>query len=186
MTMKHILLGGVASVALILTACGKKEETPPVSDTVNVEAAADMADAAVPEITVTDAELVGNPFMADWDTPYGVPPFDQIDDADYLPALKRGVLDLRAEIAAIVENEEEASFENTIIPLELAGQMISKVSGTFGNITNTDTNDTLRELESEVYPMLTREYDAVTFNADLYARVKDVYRKRDRLGLYRS
>ena len=64
------------------------------------------------------------------------------------------------------------TFENTIVALELSGDMLQKVAATFGNITGTDTNDELRALESQIYPMLTREFDAITMNDDLWQRVK--------------
>ncbi len=188
MTMKYMLLGGAAAFALLLTACGKKEQagTAKGVDTAAAsqsEQVSDPAEKTIPEITVTDAELAGNPFLMEWDTPYGVPPFDQIKDEHYLPAVKKGILELRAEIAAIVDSEEAPSFENTILPLEKAGRLLGKVTAVFGGITNTDTNETLRALEGEIYPMLTREYDAISFNPELFSRVREVYKMRDRLGL---
>jgi peptidyl-dipeptidase Dcp len=92
-----------------------------------------------------------------------------------MPAFKKGILELRADIAAILENPEPPTFENTILALEIAGELLTKVDYTFGNITNTELNDELRALESEVNPMLTREFDAINLNTDLYARVKAVY-----------
>jgi len=172
--MKLSRLTAIALTTLVLGACGGKEEG-------DVQGAA--ADAQADEITVTEAELAGNPFLEEWDTPYGVPPFDRIEDGHYLPAIKKGVLELRAEIDAIVGNPEAPNFENTILALELAGRSLSKVSRTFGNITGTETNDQLRSLESQIYPMLTREYDAITMNDDLWERVKAVYDQRETLGL---
>ena len=183
MTLRTMLLGSAAAFALTLTACGGKEAPAPDTKAEATETAKDTAESAAPDITVTDAELAGNPFMADWATPYGVPPFSKINDEHYMPAIKKGVLELRAEIDAIVSNPEPASFENTIVALDMTGDLLDKVTGTFGNITNTDTNDTLRKLEGDVYPMLTREYDAIGFNADLFNRVKAVYEQSDRLGL---
>ena len=172
--MKFNRLIGLGLVALMLGACGAKDQDGGVDD------------APVPasdEITVSDAELAGNPFMEEWDTPYGVPPFSDIENAHYMPAIKKGILDLRAEIDAIVSNDEAPTFENTIVALELAGELLGDVASTFGNITGTDTDDELRALESEIYPMLTREFDAITLNPDLWARVKAVYEQRDSLDL---
>ena len=135
------------------------------------------------EVTVSDAELAGNPFRQDWETPYGVPPFSDIENSDYLPAIKKAILEMRDEIQAIVSNSEEPTFANTIVALELAGQSLNKVSRTFGNITGTDTDEELRSLETEIYPMLTREYDAISLNEVLYDRVKKVYDSRESLGL---
>jgi peptidyl-dipeptidase Dcp len=100
-----------------------------------------------------------------------------------MPAVKKGIVEMRAEIDAIVGNPEEPTFENTILALEKSGKSLDRVIRVFGNITNTDTNDALNALEGEIYPMLTREQDAVTFNPKLFARVKAVYDQRDRLGL---
>jgi peptidyl-dipeptidase Dcp len=112
-----------------------------------------------------------------------MPPFGAIENGHYMPAIKKGILELRADIDAIVDNPEPPSFDNTIVALELAGQLLTDVSNTFGNITNTDTDDELRALETEIYPMLTREYDAITMNDALWQRVKTVYDQRDTLGL---
>lgn len=172
--MKFSRLIGLGLVALMLGACSSPDQE---------EAMDDVTEGVADEIAVTDAELAGNPFMEEWDTPYGVPPFDAITDAHYMPAFKKGILELRADIAAIVDNPEPPTFENTILAQELAGKLLTKVSSTFGNITNTELNDELRALESKINPMLTREFDAINLNTELYARVKAVYDQKDELGL---
>ena len=172
--MKFNKLIGLGLIALMLGACGGADQE---------EATEAAPPAASDEISVTEAELAGNPFMEEWDTPYGVPPFSAIENAHYMPAMKKGVLELRAEIDAIVSNAEAPTFENTIVALELAGELLGDVASTFGNITGTDTDDELRALETEIYPMLTREFDAITLNPDLWQRVKTVYEQRDSLGL---
>jgi peptidyl-dipeptidase Dcp len=172
--MKFSRLMGLGLITLMLGACGGPDE----------EVAVDEAtDSVSDEISVSDAELAGNPFMQEWNTPYGIPPFSAIKDEHYMPAFKKGILDLRADIAAILENPEPPTFENTILALEVAGELLTKVDYTFGNISNTELNDELRALESEVNPMLTREFDAINLNTDLYARVKAVYDQKDELGL---
>ena len=174
--MSDALKGGAAALVLAATAaCGAPEAAKPEAEV--------AGQIELPAITVTDAELEGNPFRADWTGAYGVPPFAQISDAHYMPAAKKGILEMRAEIDAIVNNPEEPTFENTILALETSGQSLDKVMRVFGNITNTDTNDTLNALEGELYPMLTREQDAITFNPKLFARIQAVYDQRDRLGL---
>ncbi|HBF90640.1 MAG TPA: M3 family peptidase [Hyphomonas atlantica] len=179
MTRKSLLVGSAAALALVVTACGEKP------DAANAEAAAEAPaeEANLPEISVSDAELEGNPFRQEWDTPYGVPPFAEIEDAHYMPATKKAILELRADIDAIVSNPEEPDFENTIVGVDTAGASLNRVLGVFSNITNTDTNETLSELEAEIWPMLTRETDAISFNDALFTRVKAVYDQRDRLGL---
>jgi len=161
-------------LSMVLAACGSRDDTGQVD--------ASQA-AATDEILVTIEELEGNPFMEEWTTPYGVPPFAEIEDSDYLPAIKQGILELRADIAAITDNPEPPTFENTIVALELAGARLDRVSYVFGNITSTDTNDELRALETQIYPMLTREYDAITMNPKLFERIQAVYEQRDSLDL---
>lgn len=135
------------------------------------------------DITISDAELAGNPFMWEWDTPYGVPPFDEIESDHFLPAIKKGILEFRADIAAIGENPDAPTFEDTIVALELAGRRLDRVFATFSNITGTELDDELRALENRIYPLLTREYDAMNLNTPLFKRIEAVYALRDSLGL---
>ncbi|WP_291078059.1 M3 family metallopeptidase [Hyphomonas sp.] len=179
MTRKSLLASSVAALALVVTACGAKPDAP---DAAAAEETA-AEETSLPEIEVSEADLVGNPFRAEWDTPYGVPPFAEIEDAHYMPATKQAILELRAEIDAIVDNPDAPTFENTVVALDTAGESLYKVLNVFSNITNTDTNDTLSDLEAEIWPMLTRETDAINFNQGLFDRVKAVYDQRDRLGL---
>ena len=158
--MRLSRLVALGLIAFMMAACGGRDDG---------DAAEATTVSSADEISVSDAELAGNPLLEEWDTPFGVPPFDAIDDAHYLPAIKKGILELRAEIEAIAGNPEPPTFDNTIIALELAGETLQRVASTFGNITGTDTNDELRALEGQIYPMLTREFDAITMNDDLTA-----------------
>jgi peptidyl-dipeptidase Dcp len=148
----------------------------------NSEEQAAVSDAA-DEIAVSDAELAGNPFMAEWDTPYGVPPFADIKDEHYMPAVKKGILEMRAEIAAIVENPDAPTFDNTILAMEKAGKLVNDVANTFFNITGTELNDALQALQTEISPMLSREFDAINLNLELFERVQAVYAQKDELNL---
>lgn len=161
---------------LMLVGCGGEK---PQSTT---EAAA-QPEAAAGDITVTDAELEGNPFLEVWDTPFGVPPFDRIDDEHFLPAFKKGMLDQRAEVAEIVDNPDAATFENTILALEKSGALAAKVGLVFGPLAGTELNAKKRELQSIIYPMWTRESDKISLNDTLWQRVKAVYEARDTLEL---
>lgn len=175
----------VAALLVGITACdtGASKESGAVETVVEEKVESAAAESAADDITVSEAELAGNPFMKEWDTPYGTPPFSEIEDSHFMPAIKAGILGMREEIAAIVDNPEPATFENTIVALDIAGRELGKAQSAFGNITNTDTNDTLRALEGEIYPMLTREFNKIQFNEDLFARVKELYNKKDTLGL---
>ena len=183
---KPISTIGFAALSFSLAACGGEQQTAPSSSTTPTEVAQESAsskDNQQDDLSVGAEELEGNPFTQSWDTPYGTPPFSLVKDEHYMPATKAAILEMRAEIAAIIDNPDEATFENTIVALDLAGKQLSKVANVFGNITNTDTNDTLRALESEIYPMLTREFNAVIFHEALFDRVKSVYAQKDSLEL---
>ncbi len=169
--MKFKSLSALAAASLVLVACGSPEQ----------EAATTAAPAN--DIAVTDAELEGNPFIGEWDTPYGVPPFDAIRDEHYMPAIKKGILEQRADIAAIVDNPEAPTFENTIVAFETAGESLGRVATTFFNITGTELNDTLSGLQQQVSPMLSREGSATMLNEKLFERVQAVYAQKDELGL---
>lgn len=163
----------LTGTVLLLGACGGPQQ----SESEPEQRAADAP------IIVIDAELAGNPFLQDWDTLYGVPPFSEIENGHYMPAIKKGILELRAEIAEITENTDPPTFENTILALELSGQTLDRVVTTFRNITGTDVDDELRALETEIYPVLTREFDAITLDDRLFDRVRAVYDQRDELDL---
>ena len=165
-----------AGLAVALIGCG--EQPGQVA-----EDGMQATDKPVAEAPVQLPEAADNPFFAEWDTPFGIPPFDRIGDEHYKPAFEEGIEQLRTEVAAIRDNPEPATFENTVEALELAGGLLDKVYGVFGNITNTDTNDALQELEVEIYPRLTAEQDAILLDEKLYQRVRTVYDARESLGL---
>jgi len=159
-----------------LTACGERAEQPALSET--AAAPAQPAEGEGPAVAPEE-----NPFFGEWDTPYGIPPFDRIRDEHYKPAFERGIEELRADVAAIRDNPEPPTFANTIEALELAGPLLTRVADTFNNINNTDTNDYLQELDVEMTPRLTREFDAIYLDEKIFARVKAVYEQRESLGL---
>ena len=170
MTAKSYLFGGAAAFALILAGCDVVR-TPGADAPAETDAPA--TDVETP--AADDAALADNPLLQDWDTPYGVPPFADIAEEDYLPAIDFAIAELQGEIAAIANNEEEPTFENTIVALDKAGGMLGQVALVFSNITNTDTNDTLADLETQIWPKVTAVQNEINFNADLFARVKAVH-----------
>ena len=151
---------------VLVSACSSPETNAPTGG--------DTSQAANALPPVDEAELADNPFRQDWQTPFGVPPFAEIEDDDYMPAISKAIEELRSEISAITAITSEPTFENTILALELAGSPLDKVAYTFNNVTNTDSNDMLRELETQIFPLLTREFDAIVLNEVLYERVKPV------------
>ncbi len=126
---------------------------------------------------------VENPLLAEWNTPYGVPPFEQIMPEHYMPAFVQGMEEQKAEIEAIVNNEEAPTFENTIAALDQSGALLSKVSYVFFGQSGANTNDSLQAVRTEVMPLLTQHGDDISMNAKLFARVKEVYENMDSTAL---
>ena len=126
-----------------------------------------------------------NPFLTEWDTPYGIPPFGEIQTEDFIPAIQAGIEQQNKEIEAIVANTEEPTFENTILPLELSGAILSKVTGVLYNICETDRTDELDSVMEKAIPMLTEHSDNISFNKGLYERIAKLY-KADQSQLTRE
>ena len=126
-----------------------------------------------------------NPFLAEWDTPYGIPPYEEIEVGDYIPAIQKGIEQQNAEIEAITSNPDTPTFENTIVPLELSGGILSKVTGVLYNVSETDRSDSLDAVVAEALPLLSGHSDNIAFNKALYNRVAAIY-EADQSGLTRE
>ncbi len=116
-----------------------------------------------------------NPFFTEWNTPYGIPPFDQIKTEHYIPAVKEGIEQQKKELAAIIENTEAPTFKNTIEAYELSGSLLAKVTGVLFNIAETDADSTLNKVEEEANQLLTAHSDEIFMNKDFFTKVKAVY-----------
>ena len=130
-----------------------------------------------------DYETSGNPFMETWDTPFGVPPFNLIKDEHYMPAFEEGMKENLAEIDAIVANEEKPTFENTLEALERTGELLNKVQYVFYNLTSSNTNPKLQELQRELSPLISAHYDKISLNEGLFKRVEALWQNKDNLNL---
>ena len=126
-----------------------------------------------------------NPFLTEWDTPYGIPPFDKITNQDYLPAIKAGIAGQQAEIQTIIDNAEAPDFENVIAAMDRSGAILEKVTGVLFNVSESDANDELNAIVDEAMPLITAHSDEIFMNKDLYAKVKAVY-DADQSGLTRE
>ena len=124
-----------------------------------------------------------NPFLQEWSTPYQVPPFTAIKNEHYMPAFKKGMEENLAEIDLIVNNVETPTFSNTIEELERTGKLLSKVQRVFSNLSSSNTNPQLQELQRELSPMLSAHYDKIALNEDLFKRVDAVWNQRENLDL---
>ncbi len=130
------------------------------------------------------AKSVGeNPFFTEWTTPFGAPPFADIAPEHFMPAFERGISLQNAEIDAIVNNNEEPTFDNVILAYDASGQMLSQVSLVFGMLCAAETNDALQALQEQVMPILTAHSDAISLNEGLFAKIKTIYDKRKALNL---
>ncbi len=124
-----------------------------------------------------------NPFAAPSTLPFHAPPFDKIKDGDYQPAFEQGMKQQLAEIQQIADSPAAPTFENTIVAMEKSGRMLDRVSETFFNVVQANTNPTLDKVQTAEAPKLAAHQDAIYLNAKLFARVKAVYEQRDELHL---
>ena len=128
-------------------------------------------------------QLADNPFMKEWDTPYGVPPFDEIKTEHYLPAIEEGMKQQAEAIDAIVNNTEEPTFENTILALENSGELLNKVTAVFFNLAECMNSPEMEKIAEEAMPKLSAHGDNINLNEGLFKRVKAVYDQRESLNL---
>jgi len=136
-------------------------------------------------MTIAACNSRTNPFLTEWNTPYGMPPFDKIQTSDYMPAIKAGIEEQTKEIEAIVNNPDAPTFENTIAAYELSGKTLAKVVGVLYNVEETDGDDALKAVMEEASPLLSDHDDNIFMNPKFFARVKAIY-EADQSGLTRE
>ena len=127
--------------------------------------------------------LANNPLLEEWNTPYQTPPFSKIELKHYEPAFDYAIEQNRADIDAIINNPEAPTFENTIVAMEQAGELLGRVSGLFFVLNNCCTNAEMQQIALNVTPKLTALSNDVSLNPELFARVKAVYEERESLNL---
>ena len=119
-----------------------------------------------------------NPLLAESSLPFGAPDFSKIQVTDYMPAFEAAMQQTRDNIQAIVDNQDSATFENTILPFEDSGRQLARVASVFFALTEADKSDEISEIEKKVQPMLTDLQNEISFNKELFARIKQVYDKQ--------
>ena len=124
-----------------------------------------------------------NPLLTDFNTPFGVPPFERIKTEHYLPAFEQAMAEARADIEKIIHYPEAPSFENTIAALDRYGKRLTAVSSVFFNLNEADTNDEMQRIALEVSPELTALSNDIQLDPRLFERVKTVYGQRGALEL---
>ncbi|MBP6627356.1 MAG: M3 family metallopeptidase [Arenimonas sp.] len=139
-------------------------------------------DAAEPATQAAQPQAA-NPFFSASTLPFQLPPFDQIQDAHYAPALVKGMAEQRAEMDLIAANPEAATFENTIVAMERTGDLLNRVSAVFFNLVGANTNPEMDRVDAEMAPKLAAHLDAITLDPRLFARIKALHEGRAALGL---
>ena len=124
-----------------------------------------------------------NPFFTTYNTPFDVPPFEKIMAKHYMPAFEKGMADGRAELEALLKSNDEPTFNNTIVPFDNEGELLTKVSSVFFSQTSANTNDSLQKIEVEISPLLSTYRDEILLNPVLFKKVKSVYDNQAKFGL---
>ena len=124
-----------------------------------------------------------NPLLTPWDTPHALPPFDAIKDADFAPAVEAALSEARGNIAVIADNPDAPTFDNTVAALELAEATLGRVLGVFYGVAGADSNPAREALQRDFSPLLSAFGSEVTANAALFARIEDLWTRRDDLDL---
>lgn len=124
-----------------------------------------------------------NPLLAEWDTPFGIAPFDRISDDDFAPALQEALAAHRAEIDAIASTSDAPTFANTVEALEASGQALDKVLSVFFTVAGADSNPAREALQRDFSPELAAHQSAISGNEALFARIAAVWEARDELDL---
>jgi peptidyl-dipeptidase Dcp len=127
-----------------------------------------------------------NPFLTEFNTPHGVPPFDQIKTEHYMPAFETGMEQHKSEIDAIIANPDPPTFENTIEAYEYSGETLRRARIVFSNMTSANTSPEIQQIARDSAPMISKHWDDIMLNPELFARVKDVYDRKEELDLDRE
>ena len=124
-----------------------------------------------------------NPFLTEWNTPYGIPDFNAVQEKHYLPAVEAGIAGQQAEIEAIISNQEAPSFENVVAAYDKSGAILARVTGVLFNVSETDATESLQKIVEQVLPLLSEHSNNIFMNPDFFAKVKVLYDDMDNLGL---
>lgn len=127
-----------------------------------------------------------NPFLSEFKTPNGVPPFDKIKLEHYEPAFQKGIEEQNANIQAIVNNAEAATFENVIVAFDNSSPILDRVAGVFYNLTEAETTEELSALDMKLAPVISEHGDNISLNQALFQKIKAVYNQKESLNLTRE
>jgi peptidyl-dipeptidase Dcp len=127
--------------------------------------------------------MTENPLLPESPLPYGMPPFDRIREADYVPAFEKAMADHLREVEAVASDPDKPTFDNTIVALERSGQELARVSAVFDNLNQADTTPGMQKIDSDMAPVRAAHADAIHMNPALFARIGALYDARSSLGL---
>lgn len=162
--------GLLVFTTLMIAACGQDSPTA-------------TGDGTAPPAETDEPPAVGNPLLADWDTPHGVPPFERIRAEHYLPALREGMRRERAEIEAIVANSEPPTFANTVEALERAGSSLERTARVFYAVNSAHSDEVIRQTAKTIAPELSAHDDDILLNPALFERIDGLWQAREGLEL---
>ena len=134
-----------------------------------------MASAMMMPFTACQQAQRENPLLVESQLPFGAPDFSKIEVTDYMPAFDAAIAEKRENVKAIVESQDSATFENTIVALEESGRLLDRVCRVFFALTEADKTDEIGEIEKKVMPLLTELDNEISFNHQLFERIKQVY-----------
>ena len=134
-----------------------------------------IASAMMMSFTACEQTQRENPLLVESELPFGAPDFSKIQVTDYMPAFLRAMEQTREAIKQITENEDSATFENTILAYENSGRLLDRVCRVFFALTEADKTDEISEIEKTVQPLLTDLDNEISFNKPLFERIKQVY-----------
>ena len=125
----------------------------------------------------------GNPFLSEWDTPYGIPDFTKIQEKHYIPAIQAGIAQQESEIQAIIDNQDAPTFANVVEAYERSGAILDRVSMVLFNISESDATESLQKIVEEALPLVSVHSDNIFMNPDFFKKVDALYQDIDNLGL---
>ena len=166
----RISCAAVLIAALLVTSCSEPQEGATTSNQNR-------------PLVAQSGEMPINPFLQESPLELGYPQFDLIEISHYLPAFERGMAEQLLELDEIASHTDAATFENTIIPMEMSGQLLNRVSSVFFSMAGAHTNDGIRELEQELAPQLSAHNDRILLNPALFERINSLYQRREQLQL---
>lgn len=124
-----------------------------------------------------------NPFFNQYETPFEVPPFDQIKPEHYLPAFEEGMAQQKEAVEAILASKKKPTFRNTLEALDQSGELLSRVSSVFSGLSSANTNEDLQKIQLEISPKMAAHSDEINLNPNLFKRIKSVYDNREKMKL---